>query len=152
MINLPTQAGVHRKDTFSLQEMLNSIKNKPNYHKVGAVTIFIGVTRGETLSGETVKKMQLEAYEEKADEVLNNICEELMKRKGIMDVQVHHLTGEFEIGEDMVYVLVAGSHRNDVFPVLEEAIERYKKEAPIFKKEYVTGKESKVESYWVGKR
>ena len=41
------------------------------------------------------------------------------------------LGGEFNVGEDLVYVSVAGSHRTDVFPALREAVERYKSEAPI---------------------
>jgi molybdopterin synthase catalytic subunit len=36
-----------------------------------------------------------------------------------------------------------------VFSVLEEAVERYKKEAPIFKKEYVTTRKGKDKTYWV---
>ena len=62
-----------------------------------------------------------------------------------MDVQIHHFVGEFNISEELVYVVVAGAHGTDVFPTLREAVERYKKEAPIWKKEYLeSGK-----SYWV---
>ena len=145
-------AGVHKKGTFSIQDLLNSVRAKPDFHKVGALTLFIGVVRGETQSGEVVKGLELEAYEEKASEVLGNICRQLMKRKCIIDVQIHHLTGKFDVGEDVVYVLVAGGHRRDVFPVLEEAVERYKNEAPIFKKEYATDRKGKVKSYWVSER
>jgi molybdopterin synthase catalytic subunit len=69
-----------------------------------------------------------------------------------VDVQIHHFTGEFELGEDLVYVLVAGSHRTNVFPVLQEAVERYKKEAPIFKKEHIKNKRGRVKSYWVSEQ
>jgi len=147
-----SHAGVHRKGQLPLFDLLRSIKGRPDFHKVGALAIFVGVVRGETPSGETVKKLVLEAYEEKASEVLENICEQLRKRKGVIDVEIHHLLGEFDVGEDLVYVLVAGSHRHDVFPVLEEAVERYKKEAPIFKKEYITDREDVTKSYWVSER
>jgi molybdopterin synthase catalytic subunit len=66
-----------------------------------------------------------------------------------VDVQIHHFVGEFNVGEDLVYVLIAGSHRDDVFPALREAVERYKKEAPIFKKEYVVTKDGAEKAYWV---
>jgi len=113
------------------------------------MTLFVGVVRGETTKGESVQRLQLEAYDEKADEVLERICRELQSREGILDVQIHHFVGEFELGEDLVYVLVVGGHRENVFPVLEEAVERYKKEAPIFKKEYVKDKKGAIKSYWV---
>jgi len=149
---LVSQCGVHKKGTLSILDVLKSVKECPNYHKVGAITMFIGVVRGETVKGEAVKRLELEAYQEKADEVLEKICKELKTKRGIVDVQIHHFTGEFELGEDLVYVLVAGRHRTNVFPVLQEAVERYKKEAPIFKKEYVKNKRGIVKSYWVSER
>jgi len=143
---------VHKKGSLSIVDVLKSVKERSDYHKVGAITMFIGVVRGETVKGEVVKRLELEAYDEKADGVLESICKELKTRKGIVDVQIHHFTGEFEVGEDLVYVVVAGGHRTNVFPVLQEAVERYKKEVPIFKKEYVKDKKGTLKSYWVSER
>jgi molybdopterin synthase catalytic subunit len=141
--------GVHEKGTFSLADGLNNLKGKKAFGKAGAIVVFIGVVREEAAKGCKVQKLMLEAYEEKANEVLTRICDDLRKKPGIVDVQIHHLLGEFNVGEDLVYVLVAGSHRGSVFPVLEEAVERYKKEAPIFKKEQVVKGKGEKTSYWV---
>jgi len=141
--------GVHEKGTFSVFDLLKSVKDRRDFRKAGALAMFIGVVRGKTPDGETVKKLSLEAYEKKANEVLTNICDDLRRKAGVIDVQIHHFVGEFDAGEDLVYVLVVGAHRQDVFPVLEEAVNRYKKEAPIFKKEYVTDKRGKTKSRWV---
>ena len=84
--------------------------------------------------------------------MLAKICSDLMKKPGIVDVRIHHLLGEFDVGEDLVYVLVAGSHRKKLFPIFEEAVERYKKEAPIFKKEDVLVGKDKTSSRWVSER
>jgi len=143
------QSGVHEKGAFSLLDIIKNVKSKPDIQKAGAIALFIGIGRGETLNHEKVQKLELEAYEEKANEILSNICSELRERQGIVDVQIHHLLGEFNVGEDLVYVLVAGAHRRNVFPVLEEAVERYKKEAPIFKKEYITDEKGKTTAHWV---
>jgi molybdopterin synthase catalytic subunit len=144
-----SQAKVHEKGTCSLSGIINKVKSGNKFQKVGAIALFIGVVRGETLGGKKVQKLMLEAYEEKANETLANICDDLRKKQGIVDVQIHHLLGEFNVGEDLVYVLVAGDHRKHVFPVLEEAVERYKKEAPIFKKEYVIDEKGKTKAHWV---
>ena len=152
MPRLSMHSGVHEKARITLPALLASIKNKPNFAKAGAVGVFVGVVRGETIEKNVVQKLELEAYEEKANEVLAEICGELKERDGVVDVQIHHLIGEFGVSEDVVYVIVAGVHRHDVFPVLEEAVERYKNEAPIFKKEYISGKDGKPRSYWVGER
>ena len=105
----------------------------------------------ESSDEETIEKLELEAYEEKADEDLNEICRDLRKRLGIVDAQISHFIGEFNVSEDLVYVVVAGAHRREVFKVLEEAVLRYKKEAPIFKKEYFQNKQGVMSSRWVGK-
>ncbi len=147
-----TRAGVHEKGTFSVSDLINNTRRSSNSEKAGAMALFIGVTRGETLEGEKVQKLKLEAYEEKANEVLGNICDDLSKKPGIVDVQIHHLLGEFNVGDDLVYVLVAGSHRTDVFPVLWEAVERYKSEAPVFKKEYIVDAKGSASEYWVSEK
>jgi molybdopterin synthase catalytic subunit len=149
-----TNTGVHEKGTFNAQDVIDNIKKDPNYHKAGAIGLFIGVVRGETLGSETekVEKLTIEAYEEKADQVLAKISEDLTLKHGIVNVQIHHLLGEFNVGEDLVYVAVAGAHRTDVFPVLREAVERYKSEVPVFKKEHITTKQGSASQYWVSEK
>lgn len=144
---MQAHGGVHEKGAVSLTQLVNKLKKSRDFKKAGAIAIFIGVVRGEAEDGE-VQKLTIEAYEEKANEVLTKISESLRKRPGIVDVQIHHLLGEFNVGEDLVYVLVAGSHRENVFPVLEEAVERYKREVPIFKKEQILTRKGEIEEYW----
>jgi molybdopterin synthase catalytic subunit len=149
-VDLMTQhSGVHEKGTFNLSDLINNTKKNEEFAKAGAIAIFIGVVRSVTPEGKKVVNLKMEAYEEKANEVLTTISKELSKKLGIVDVQIHHLLGEFNVGEDMVYVSVTGSHREEVFSVLREAVERYKKEAPVFKKEKVADAEGTESEYWV---
>jgi molybdopterin synthase catalytic subunit len=144
--------GIHKKGAFNFSELLQSVKEGPDFHKTGALATFVGVVRGDTFKGENVTGMELEAYEEQANKVLGDICEELKQRDGIVDVQIHHFVGKFSVGEDLVYVIVAGAHRQNVFGVLQEAVERYKSETPIFKKEHIVDKTGAKEAYWVSER
>ncbi|MCX8149976.1 MAG: molybdenum cofactor biosynthesis protein MoaE [Candidatus Bathyarchaeota archaeon] len=144
--------GVHQKGNFTLTELIESIKDNDKLKKTGAIALFIGVVRGESSEGEKVEKITLEAYEEKANETLKQICDDLKNKPGIVDVQIHHLLGDFRVGEDMVYVAVAGSHRTDVFPVLQEAVERYKHEAAVFKKERVIDVNGSVKETWISEK
>ena len=145
-------AGVHEKGTFTIADVFANLRKKESFRKAGAIATFIGVVRGETLDGKRVEKMSMEAYEEKANEVLVKISEELSAKPGIVDVKIHHLLGDFEVGEDLVYVSVAGAHRKEVFAVLHEAVERYKTEAPVFKKERIVNAEGKAVEYWVSEK
>jgi molybdopterin synthase catalytic subunit len=149
---LTEHAGVHEKGTFNIQDLMNNIKKNPNFAKAGAIASFIGVVRGEDMEGNKVVNLSLEAYEEKANEVLNTISQELSQKPGIVDVQIHHLLGEFNVGDDVVYVSVAGAHREEVFSVLREAVERYKHEAPVFKKEKIVSRKGKESAYWVSEK
>lgn len=145
-------SGVHEKGAFSVLNLLSEIKKKENFSKAGAIALFIGVVRGETLEGKRVNKLTLEAYKEKANEVATQICEDFSRKTGIVDVQIHHFVGEFSVGEDLVYVLVAGSHRKDVFPVLQDAVDRYKAELPVFKKEQIIDSDGSATQYWVSEK
>lgn len=145
-------AGVHQKGSFTVQDAIDNIKSDPDFPKAGAIGLFVGVVRGDTIEGQKVEKLQLEAYEEKADQVLSKICDDLSQKPGIMSVQIHHLLGEFKVGDDLVYVAVAGSHREEVFNVLREAVERYKSEAPIFKKEHIVDEKGSADEYWVSEK
>jgi molybdopterin synthase catalytic subunit len=141
--------GVHEKGTFNIQNLLDNARKNENFANVGAIAVFIGVVRGENLDRQKVVNMTLEAYDERANEILNTISQELSQKPGIVDVQIHHLLGEFNVGEEVVYVSVAGSHRTEVFAVLREAVERYKKEAPVFKKEKIVNAKGEESAYWV---
>ncbi|HYA77553.1 MAG TPA: molybdenum cofactor biosynthesis protein MoaE, partial [Verrucomicrobiae bacterium] len=77
---MSAKAGVHEKGTFTVQDTIDNIKKDPNYHKAGAIGLFIGIVRGETSEGQKVEKLQLEAYEEKANQVLGKICDELSEK------------------------------------------------------------------------
>ncbi|MEM3507059.1 MAG: molybdenum cofactor biosynthesis protein MoaE [Candidatus Bathyarchaeia archaeon] len=136
--------GLHKKGEINLEKIINEIKKGENFKNVGATVCFIGSVREKGLKKDKVLKLEYEAYYEEAKAKLKEIREDLLKRNGIIDVSIHHVIDSLNVGEEALYVVVAGIHRKDVFPVLEEAVERVKKEIPIWKKE-ITEKES----YWV---
>jgi len=135
---------VHQKGEISLQKIIDEIKKNPRIDEVGAIACFIGIVRGIGKDGSKVEKLEFETYEEEVNKVLSKICEEIVEKSGVVDVHIHHNVGTLNVGEDIVYVVVAGRHREEVFQALREAVERFKKEAPIWKKEY-----TEKGSYWV---
>lgn len=149
---MSAQAGIHEKGEISLNDIVDRIRKNEEFSKTGAIGLFIGVARGVDNEGQKVEKLTLEAYEEKANEVLEKICADLQGKQGIVNVQIHHLIGEFNVGEDMVYVSVAGSHRHEVLSVLREAVERYKNEVPVFKKEQIIDAHGTKRETWVSEK
>ncbi len=142
------RTGIGKKGMLSLQDLINFAKKNPKSDEVGAIATFTGVVRGYTHEGDNVEKLELEAYEEVAEHTLQTISDELRRKPGIVDVLIHHLIGTFTIGEEMVYVVVTGRSRKEVFSTLITAVERYKHEVPLWKKEYL--KDGK--SYWISEK
>jgi molybdopterin synthase catalytic subunit len=135
-------SGIFRKGELSLAEVLQNMRSASDFGMAGGIGVFIGLVRAVSLEGHRVTKLEVDSYEEKAELTLSNIRSGLIKREGIVDVRIYHVIGEFEPGDDLVYVLVAGAHRDDIFKVLTEAVERYKHEAPFFKKENLIDKQT----------
>jgi molybdopterin synthase catalytic subunit len=48
---------------------------------------------------------------------------------------MHHRTGTIKQGEDIVYIVVAAAHRQELFTALTDALEMLKAEVPVWKKE-----------------
>jgi molybdopterin synthase catalytic subunit len=144
-------SGVHSKGTVTLTDVVRKAWQTKDFTRTGAVTVFIGTVRDHT-GRRPVERLELQAYEDQADRTLQAICRALKRRKGITDVQIHHLLGAFAPGDELVYVLVAGTHRHFVLPVLQEAVERYKTEAPIFKKEYTRDRTGKTRAVWTSEQ
>jgi len=142
---LARRTGVHKKGEISFEDILTHLRNNPRLREAGAVACFIGIVRGSTHDGRRVRRLEVEAYSEVAEGALRRIADDLRQRDGVVDVLIHHNVGSFSVGEDLVYVVVAGRSRKNVFSVLMEAVERYKHEAPLWKKE--TLEDGK--SYWV---
>ena len=144
-MNKIKRSGLDKKGEISLNDLIDLVKNNPDIATSGAIVTFTGIVRGVSKAGKAVDKLELEAYDEIAEQALAQICDELRNKPGIVDVLIHHLIGMFSVGDDIVYIVVAGSSRKEVFPILVEAVEKYKHEAAIWKKEYLKD----GTSYWI---
>lgn len=121
------------------------MRENPRFHEVGAVGIFIGIVRGFSSEGKPVRSLSYEAYEDEAPEVMEKIRKETLSKPSIIEVQIHHVVDALNLGEDIVYVLVAGNSRKDIFPALQTTVDRMKTEVPIYKKEILED----GTAYWV---
>jgi len=121
-------------DRVTLDLLIKKVRSNPAIKKAGAIGTFTGIVREYTGTVQT-RTLDFEKYEAVADESIRQICTELKQKDGIMDVVIHHRTGRINAGEDILYIVVASSHRTQLFPVLSEAIERVKSDVPIWKKE-----------------
>lgn len=132
---LRIDSGIYNKGEIDLETIVKSIKNNPNIKKAGSIHTFTGIVRNTSKNGKSVISMKIDAYDELANKSINNICERLKQEEGIIDVKIVHLKGNFGLSEDLVHVVVASAHRKEGFNVISKAVEMYKEEIAVWKKE-----------------
>jgi molybdopterin synthase catalytic subunit len=114
---------------ITLGALVRAVRAHPDIHKAGAILTFTGVVRGEALA------LEFDIYEGEAQQRISSIAHDLTAIEGIVDAKIYHKSGRVNRGEDIVYIVVAATHRQEGFKALRDAIERIKKEVPIWKKE-----------------
>src|SRR5262249_54270553 len=102
--------------------------------KVGAVASFVGVCR-DANDGAAVSRMTLEHYPGMTEKAIEKIITEAKQRWKGMDALVIHRVGELKPTDQIVLVVVAGSHRGEAFAACEFIMDYLKTRATFWKKE-----------------
>jgi molybdopterin synthase catalytic subunit len=103
--------------------------------EAGAVCVFEGIVR-RTNRDREVLRLNYEAYEPMAIEVIGAIAAEARARFDILAVAAYHRTGVLELGETAVVIAVAAAHRDAAFQACRYLIDELKARAPIWKQEF----------------
>ena len=106
--------------------------------RIGAVASFIGTVR-DVNEGDTVSEMILEHYPGMTEKAIEEIVGQARARWDVVDALVIHRVGTLRPADQIVLVVVTGSHRGDVFAACEFIMDYLKTRAPFWKKER-TGK------------
>ncbi|MDQ7782900.1 MAG: molybdenum cofactor biosynthesis protein MoaE [Desulfomonilaceae bacterium] len=109
----------------SMDELIARVKGSPRIHEAGMILCHNGIVRNSDRSGRNrVQSLHVRVNSERIEEI-RSWGE---SRPGIVAVAIEALEGEFQVGEDLLYVVVAGDVRENVFEVTREVIERIKAE------------------------
>ncbi len=101
---------------------------------IGAIASFVGLVRDGN-EGERVSAMTLEHYPGMTEKALEAIIEQARSRWDVIDVAIVHRVGELRPTDQIVLVIVAGSHRGEAFAACEFVMDYLKTQAPFWKKE-----------------
>jgi molybdopterin synthase catalytic subunit len=111
----------------------------------GAVVTFVGRVRDLNLS-RNVLGLHLEHYPGMTEKSLHGIVEEAQRRWGIARCKVIHRVGDLRLGDNIVFVGVTSTHRENAFHAAEFLMDYLKTRAPFWKKELTTEGAHWVES------
>ena len=106
----------------------------------GAVVLFLGTVRNRQ-GGREVVSIDYAAYRPLAERVLARIASDL-EVEHLGAVAIVHRVGEVAAGQASVAIAVAAPHRAAAYAASRQALERLKREAPIWKREHYAGGES----------
>lgn len=114
------------RDDFDVNAVIDRVRSPD----MGALVTFLGVVRDDGID-----VMELEAYEEVAVKEMEAIRDEAFEQFPIMAVEIIHRIGRFQVGENILLIVVGAGHRGEAFDACEYIIDRIKQSVPIWKKE-----------------
>jgi molybdopterin synthase catalytic subunit len=109
---------------MGLTEMIEQVKAHRDYHRVGMILCHNGVVRSTSRDGRAVTELTVRADRGR----LREIAAEIKGRQGIVEVLVEIREGKLRTGDDVMYVVVAGDFRENVFSALMDAVNLIKRD------------------------
>jgi molybdopterin synthase catalytic subunit len=100
---------------------------------IGAIVTFSGLCRDE---GGQLAALELEHYPGMAESEIGRIAKQAVVRWNLQAMTVIHRHGRIGVGENIVLVAAASSHRQAAFEAANFLMDYLKSNAPFWKKEH----------------
>lgn len=110
-------------------------------HEVGAIVSFTGIVRDR--EGGLVR-MEIEHYPGMTEKAIAEIAEQAKTRWDLSDLLVIHRHGALPLGQPIMMVATAATHRRAAFEAAEYLMDYLKSRAPFWKKEV-----TRIGEHWV---
>jgi len=111
---------------MDLPAMINQMKSHPEISKAGMVLYHNGVVRATSRDGREVTGLEVKVDTKKIEEILA----QARAVPGIVEVMVHIESDKpLMVGDDVMFLAVAGDIRENVIETLSHTLNRIKSEA-----------------------
>ncbi len=137
-----TYVSVHAAD-FDIAELYAKLQLDNSID--GAVATFLGCVRDNN-QGAKVNALTLEHYPGMTEKSLHGIIAQAREKWHCHRVVVVHRVGRLLVGDNIVFVGVASTHRGDAFAACEFIMDYLKTQAPFWKKEETSQGERWIEA------
>jgi molybdopterin synthase catalytic subunit len=112
-------------DRVSLEGLIKRVKAHPEISRAGMILCHNGIVR-EFDRSRTRRVSGLKVVVNRSK--IQHIRSWAKSQPGIVAVEIEAFEGEFHVGHDLLYVVVAGDVRENVFAVMRETVEMIKAE------------------------
>jgi molybdopterin synthase catalytic subunit len=123
---------------ISAQQIAESLDAHRSKTEIGAHSLFLGQVRADAAGTARVDAIEYTAHESMALEAMHAIREDLFAKYKLTCLHVLHSLGRVETGALCLLVFASSRHRTDAQAAVQEAVERIKKELPIWGKEILS--------------
>ncbi len=113
---------------------------------IGAIVTFLGIGRDHS-KGKDIEGLTFEYYAGMAEKRLKQIREQAIRDFNLVECGIVHRFGDITLGEDIVLINAASSHRPEAFEACRWCIDELKRITPIWKKEFTPEGEVWVEEH-----
>jgi len=112
---------------MDISATIAALKKDPDFARnVGMILVHNGIVRGTSRKdGREVTCVEVSPDHARIAE----LCREYEARPGIYKVLAEAAGGRLQVGDDLLFIVVAGDFRENVKPVLAELLDRIKSEA-----------------------
>lgn len=124
----------------SPQFIAESIAKHSGKHEIGAHSIFLGQVRNDLIEGKRVCSIMYSAYEEMAEQVLNEIRESAFEKYSLTCLHIYHSIGNVNAGGICLFVFTSAPHRKDAMEACTTIVEMIKEKVPIWGEEILEDK------------
>lgn len=114
----------------NLFEQIQNIKKQANTDNLGMILVHNGIVRATSANGDKISKIRIDYN----DRELETLIKEVESSKSVEKVWVWINKGMLSVGDDVMYVIVSGNKREELFPIFIDFVNRIK---AIVKKEEI---------------
>jgi len=108
---------------MNINGLIRTIKNHPDYSRVGMILCHNGVVRETSRDGRVVTGLRVTVNHDK----LKKICDQYRQKPGIIEILVEIADEcDLAVGEDVMLLVVAGDIRENVISTLHDALDTIK--------------------------
>ncbi len=108
---------------MSCSELIAKIKEHPDYPRVGMILCHNGVVRASSRDGRKVTGLEVKVDHQRLEEILTRY----RSREGIIEILVEIVESRtLSVGDDIMWLVVAGDVRENVISTLADALDEIK--------------------------
>jgi molybdopterin synthase catalytic subunit len=110
--------------SMGLIQLIDKIKKHPDYHQAGMILCHNGVVRSTSRDGRNVSGLTITVDHEK----LKRVIEKNKTKPGIIEILVEIAENRnLFVGDDVMFIVVAGDIREHVISVMNDTLNAIKK-------------------------